>query len=187
MADQLYLSYWLHGFTPLSMLRYYERFLRAFPYSRLARSPSIFRILAVDYSQPPIFEKAYVAGLDPDDVLEAAKDFQNDDCAYRLETWWDLWQYEAEWAVAPSKVTLCCFAPGFEKDLGDDLRIEFGLESHFLPQPDLPEGLLMTESNVKSLLKLVHDLDDALNADRRQLWSESGENFAERLEQALSG
>jgi hypothetical protein len=42
------------------------------------------------------------------------------------------------------------------------------------------------QSNIKSLLKLVHDLDDALPVETRLLWSESGENFAEKLHQALT-
>ena len=43
----------------------------------------------------------------------------------------------------------------------------------------------MVRSNIRSLLHLVHTLDDALAVDRRQLWSESGVNFAERLQSAL--
>jgi hypothetical protein len=44
----------------------------------------------------------------------------------------------------------------------------------------------MIQSNITSLLKLVHDLDDALPVDTRRLWSESGENFSDKLHQALS-
>jgi hypothetical protein len=44
----------------------------------------------------------------------------------------------------------------------------------------------MTQSNIKSLLKLVHDLDDVLSVSKRRLWTESGENFAEKLQEALS-
>ncbi len=69
--------------------------------------------------------------------------------------------------------------------MDENLRIEFGIDSHFLPQPDAPNSPRMVQSNIKSLLKLVHDLDDTLKADRRRLWSESGDNFAERLQEAL--
>jgi hypothetical protein len=44
----------------------------------------------------------------------------------------------------------------------------------------------MVQSNIKSLLKLVHDLDDALPVETRRLWSESGENFSDKLHQALA-
>ena len=43
----------------------------------------------------------------------------------------------------------------------------------------------MIQFNIKSLLKLVHDLDDALPTETRLLWSESCENFSEKLHQAL--
>ena len=65
------------------------------------------------------------------------------------------------------------------------LEIEFGIDANFLPQPELPDSPRMIESNIKSLLKLVHDLDDALPVETRLLWSESGENFSDKLHQAL--
>jgi len=167
------------------MLRYYERMLKLFPFSRLAQSPSVFRIVAVDYGEAPVFERSLAHPLDLGEVLEAAKEFEHSDCCYRLETWWDLWQYDTEWKLKPSRVTLCCFGPDFARDLGEDLRIEFGIDALFLPQLELPNAVRMAQSNIKSLLKLVHDLDDNLNPERRQLWSESGENFSETLQRAL--
>ena len=83
------------------------------------------------------------------------------------------------------RVSLCCYGPEFARDLGEDLRIEFGVDAHFLPQPDLPKSLTMTQSNIKGLLRLVHELDDALTVDKRHVWSESGENFADRLREVM--
>ena len=120
-----------------------------------------------------------------DQVLAAAKDFQNADSCYRLETWWDLWQFDADWKLTPSRAALVCFGPEFEREDGSHLEIEFGIDAHFLPQPDIPGSLVTIQSNIKSLLKLVHDLDDALPVETRRLWSESGENFSEKLQQAL--
>ena len=118
-----------------------------------------------------------------------------------------------EWKLAPARVALCCFGPEFNQSpsrsgfasvearrtsviafphpdedaaIGCALEIEFGIDANFLPQPDLPDSPRMIESNIKSLLKLVHDLDDALPVETRRLWSESGENFAEKLHQALT-
>ena len=186
MADQLYLSYRLHNFSAQNMLRHYEKHLRMFPYSRLARQPSTFKVIAVSYHEPPVLEIPFPPPVPVDSVLAAAKDFENPDASYRLETFWDLWQHEQEWKILPSRVALCCFGPAFEHEDDDHLRIEFGIDSHFLPQPGLPNSLRMIQSNIKSLLKLVHDLDDALPVDTRRLWSESGENFSEKLHQALS-
>jgi hypothetical protein len=217
MADQLFLSYWLRNYSDSTMLRNYEKLLRLFPFSRLGQQPSTFKIMAVDVSEPVVAEIPYPPPVPIDDVLAVAKDFQNADACYRLETWWDLWQVTSEqpssdWKLAPARVALCCFGPGFNQSpsadpvaleaprtpviafpnsnddaaLGCALEIEFGIDANFLPQPDLPDSPRMIESNIKSLLKLVHDLDDALPVETRRLWSESGENFAEKLHQALT-
>jgi hypothetical protein len=212
MADQLFLSYWLRNYSESTMLRNYEKLLRLFPFSLLGQQPSTFRIMAVDVSEPVVAEIPYPPPVPIDDVLAVAKDFQNADACYRLETWWDLWQFEGEWKLGPARVALCCFGPEFNQSpssvrdirgaqrtsviafpnpdedaaLGCALEIEFGIDANFLPQPDLPDSPRMIESNIKSLLKLVHDLDDALPVETRRLWSESGENFAEKLHQALT-
>jgi hypothetical protein len=213
MADQLFLSYWLSHYNETSMLRNYEKVLRLFPFSRLSQQASTFKIMAVDLREPVVAEIPYSPPVPMEDILAVAKDFQNPDSAYRLETWWDLWQFEDEWKLMPARVALCCFGPEFDQspsgltdahtdwrkpviefpDLNSDaaigcaLEIEFGIDANFLPQPGLPDSPRLVESNIKSLLKLVHDLDDALPVETRRLWSESGENFAEKLHQALSG
>jgi hypothetical protein len=212
MADQLFLSYWLRNYNESTMLRNYEKLLKLFPFSLLAQQASTFKIMAVDASEPVVAEIPYPPPVPIDAVLAVAKDFQNADSCYRLETWWDLWQFDGEWKVAPARVALCCFGPEFNQSpssladaletpltpvvasphpgedaaIGCALEIEFGIDANFLPQPDLPDSPRMIESNIKSLLKLVHDLDDSLPVETRRLWSESGENFAEKLHQALT-
>ena len=185
MADQLYLTYWLRNHTEQNMLRHYETMLKLFPYSRLARQASTFKVIAVNYNEPALLEVPYPPPVPVEAVLAAAKDFQNADASYRLETWWDLWQFESEWKLTPSRVALCCFGPEFERENGEHLAIEFGIDAHFLPQPEIANSLRMVESNIKSLLKLVHDLDDALPVETRKLWAESGENFSEKLSRLL--
>jgi hypothetical protein len=37
------------------------------------------------------------------------------------------------------------------------------------------------QSNIRSILHLADDLEEALTVERRLLWSESEDNFAERL------
>ena len=213
MADQLFLSYWLRNYNDATMLRNYEKLLRLFPFSRLAQQASTFKIMAVDANEPVVAEIPYPAPAPVDDILAVAKDFQNLDSSYRLETWWDLWQFDDDWKLAPARVVLCCFGPEFDQNpsgppsalsseqrrvipfpnpdedlaIGCALEIEFGIDANFLPQPDVPGSPRMVQSNIKSLLKLVHDLDDALPVETRRLWSESGQNFAEKLQQSLSG
>jgi hypothetical protein len=140
----------------------------------------------MSYNEAPVLEVPFPPPLAVENVLAAAKDFQNADSCYRLETWWDLWQFDKQWELAPSRVALACYGPEFERENGEHLDVEFGIDAHFLPQPDLPHSLQMIQSNIKSLLKLVHDLDDALPAETRRLWSESGDNFSDKLHRALS-
>ena len=108
MADQLFLSFWLQNYSDSTMLRNYEKLLRLFPFSLLAQQASTFKIMAVDVSEPVVAEIPYSPPVPIDDVLAVAKDFQNTDACYRLETWWDLWQFDTEWKLAPARVALCC-------------------------------------------------------------------------------
>lgn len=168
------------------MLRHFEKLLKLFPFSRLAKQPSTFKVLAIDYAEAPVVEIPYPPPVPIEAVLAVAQDFQNPDACFWLDTWWDLWLFDKEWALAPSRVVLCCFGPLFERENDEHLRVEFGIDANFLPQPELPDSLRMIQSNIRSLLKLVHDLDDALPVETRRLWSESGDNFADKLHQALS-
>ena len=185
VADQLYLSYKLRAFSNMNMLRNWERVLRVFPFSRLSQTASTVRVSAVSFSEPPLFERSLPDPFDLDAVLELAKEFTGSDCAAQLESKWDLWQYTNEWKLAPARVVFSSFASEFEDSDGDHLRVDFGPDSLFLPDPDLPNAAFMAQSNIKSLLHFVHEADSALTVESRRLWTESGENFAERLQTAL--
>lgn len=185
MSDRLYLSYWIRGFNGTSMLRHYEKILQLFPFSKLRRAESQFRIYAIAYTEPALLDVPVAAPIDAASVVAAAREFQNPDVAYELETAWDLWNWDDDWKLAPSRVVISCFGPEFENENGENLRIDFGLDEQFLPGPGGAEGIRMVRANVQSLLRLVHDLDDRLRVERRQLWSESGVNFADRLQSTL--
>lgn len=185
MADQLYLSYRIRGYNGVGMLRTWEKVLRLFPYSKLTQNWSTLKIQAVSYEEPLLREQPLAPGFTPDDVLAVAKDAFHDDSAYSLETWWDIWQYLEDWRVEPARVTLACYGPRFESETEENLRIEFGPDTQFLPQPGIERGAHMAQSNLRSLLHLVHTVDDALAVEQRRLWTESGENFAERLQAVL--
>lgn len=185
MADQLYLSYWLRGFTEYNMLRHFETALRKFPFSRL-RPQALLRIYALEAAEPPALEQQLAVPVNPDDVLRLARQYHHADCAYIVETFWDLWRFEGEWKLRPAAVALACYGPLFPSELGEQIRIDFGLESQFLPQDDPSAPLAPVRHNIRALLRLVEDLDSTLPVERRTLWSEGGENFAGRLEAALA-
>ncbi len=127
------------------------------------------------------------------DVVATFRDYQGEDVAYRVESWWDLWQFKTDWELTPGRVAISCFGPQFdngtelESGEQEDLRIDFGVDSHYLPRGDAGGGARLMESNIKSLLRLVHELELRLPVTKRRLETESGENFAERLQQMLTG
>ncbi len=149
-------------------------------------------IHAVATTEPPLLERPVNGPLDVDEIVAAWEDYQGDDVAYTVESWWDLWQFEHDWKLSPARVALSCFGPEFDNGTDEnasqqeDLRIDFGVDSHYLPRPEIPGSGKLIESNIKSLLRLVHELDLSLPVARRRLETESGENFAARFQQTLS-
>jgi hypothetical protein len=188
MADRLYLSCWLarrNGAVGVN-LRSLEKMLGVFPFSKLAaRGPQI-RIYAIEHSEPPQFEREFPPGTDPQELVAATREFMQPDCLAEIDAAWDLFQYDGEWRLAPAAVTLSCFGPQFENELGDQLRIDFGNDALYLPDPRMAGGLRMGESNLKSLVHLVHEIERVLPLERRHLWSESGESPAESILKAIS-
>lgn len=185
--DRLYLSYWLREYTPFSMTRSLEALVRRFPFSRLLPD-ALLRVQAVDAAEPPLLERRFAGALDLEALLLAVREYRHPDCAYELESFWDLWRFEtetAEWKLAPARVVLIGYGPEFPSELGEQVRLEFGPEAQFLPQPKLSDNLAPVRHNIRALLHLVQDLDGALTVEKRLLWSESGANFAARLEGAL--
>lgn len=185
MSDRLYLSCWLRNWNESSMLRHFQKLLELFPFSQLAQRGPEGRVYALEHAEPPQSEQVFAPGADPLVMIETAREFMHDDCLCEVDAAWDLWQFEADWKLAPAAVTLACFGPVFENEIGDHLRIDFGLESRFVPDPRVEGSLRMSQSNLKSLVHLVHEVERALPLERRQLWSESGENPADLITKAL--
>lgn len=160
--------------------------LGLFPFSKLASRGPTLRVYAIERVEPPLFEREFPVGAEVSVMIEAAREFFQPDCTCEIDAFWDLWQHVGEWKLQPTPVTLVCLGPQFENGHDDHLRIEFGLDAQFMPMPHIEGGLRLGQSNLKSLLRLVKDLEQGLDLERRQLWSESGANFSEVLAQAIS-
>jgi len=190
VTDRLYFSCRLKEAAPVALLRQFGKMLNVFPFSKLAKRGPVLRVHAVTLREPPLLEREFAVSADTAgtcaDILSAAEEFLQSDCAAEIDTFWDLWQHDgSEWKLQPAPVTLSCFGADFENEQGEHVRIEFGPDAHFLPVPGLDGSLRMGQSNLKSLLKLVGDLERTLDLENRRVWSESGANFAEVLKQAL--
>ena len=193
MTDLLFLSIWLDPTGRRNRPRQFEKLLRVFPFSQVPEQPqSTLSVLAIDEAEPPLLERAVNGPLDIDEVLSVFQSYDADDIAFEVESWWDLWTLEDDWALRPTRVLLSCFGPAFDNGTSataedqEDMRIDLGVDSYFLPAAETSSPR-MVQSNVKSVLRLVHELDETLFIARRQLQTESGENFALRLEAALRG
>lgn len=194
MTDQLALSIWLPEALGNWRTRYFEKMLSIFPFSQREQPQSTLTIQGVNVTEPPLLERPINGPVQLEDVMDATRDYQGDDIAYRLETWWDLWRYNGEeWEIGATRATLCAFGPEFDNGGSlsiseqEDLRIDFGVDTAFLPDPTLAGSTRLIQSNIKSLLHLVHQVEEALPLERRVLETESGENFAEKLTQTLGG
>jgi hypothetical protein len=186
MPDRLYLSCWIRGFAEANMLRQFEKMLAVFPFSKLAAHGPLLRVRAIEPAEAPLLEKEFLPGAAIANVMAEAREFAHEDCCVEVESAWDLWQFDGEWRLTPTTVTMLCFGPEFDNETGDHVRIEFGLDSRFLPIEGVEGSARMGQSNLRSLLHLVGDIEQAVPVAKRNLWSESGVNFAELLADALA-
>ncbi len=201
MPDRLYLSCWLTEAAQRDLLVPFGLLLDHFPSSKLAVRGPALRIYALEHAEPPVMEREFPPGTETPQLIESAREFMKDDCACFIDMYWDLWQFDArtgpsgsvvradtlvdDWKIAPAGVTLACYGTGFDNDFRDHLRIDFGLDTQFLPREGTDTRMI--QSNIRSLLHLVGDLDRALPLERRILSSEGGGSFAEMLHDSLSG
>jgi hypothetical protein len=186
MADRLYLSLWLNGFSPLTMHRSFGAVLSHFPFS--AQSAGVYlRVGAVDSSEPALQEQVFDTAQGLETLKDTMARWTSTDASFEVEGFWDLWQERPEgWRLWPARVNLFFYGPNFPSEWGEQIRIELGVEGLFLPSFAMSgRELGLMQSNIKSLLRLRKDLESALPVRKLNLWSESGENFAERLRQSL--
>jgi hypothetical protein len=192
VTDQLYLSIWLPDTLSDWRTRYFDKILSLVPFSRREQPQSTLTIQAVDVREPPLLEQPMNGPIDRAAITPILNEYAGADVAYRLESWWDLWQYTGEdWKIGPSRIAVSAFGKNFDNGGSllhtekEDLRVDFGVDTAFLPDSTLTGSGRLIESNIKSLLHLVHEIEEALPLEKRVLETESGENFAEKLTRVL--
>jgi hypothetical protein len=194
VTDQLYLSIWLPDTLSDWRTRYFDKILSLVPFSQREQPQSTLTIQGVSVTEPPLLEQPMNGPVDRAEITPILNEYMGDDVAYRLESWWDLWQYTGnDWRIAPSRIAVSAFGRAFDnggplvRDQKEDLRVDFGVDSAFLPDLTLAGSGRLIESNIKSLLHLVQEIEQALPLEKRVLETESGENFAEKLTRLLGG
>ena len=158
MSDRLYLSLWLKEGPARSTLSRFVRVLGKFPFSVL--SPGIaLTIRAVSTQEAPLHEESFPSA-DVKAIEEAAAAWTLDDASVEAEGAWDLLAKDGDaWKLKASRVTIAAYGPDFEREDGEDIRIEFGTDSAFLPVPESPESCRNVQENNRSQLRLVKELE----------------------------
>jgi hypothetical protein len=184
MSDRLHLAFWLRGYSPLLVPSVFRKTLGEFPFSKL-RTGGTLKALAIDEHEPPVLEAMIEDLSRPEEAVAEVQEFYHSDTALRIEAWWDLWRWDGDWNLLPSPVTIDVYGPEYERELDEHIAFDLGPESLYLPVAGTPVSHKPVESNLRSVLHLIRDLEGLLAVDRRLLWSESGENFAGRLKTLL--
>ena len=199
MADLVYLDLWINNFTESNMLQHWGSALVEFPVSATSPGVRSLAIYPLRWSETPVLQQCVLEGADVEHVTGLAAEWLHADCAYEVEMNWDLWLQASPEAPGkrrqvPSPVSLVCFGKEFE-DEGEerrcDLQVNFGLDYAFVPNPDelahlqdISEMEMVrqrAQENIQQLLGFVRRLERKLPVAKKLLWSESGENLAEKI------
>lgn len=189
VADPLYLSLWFPSFELDEMLPRALAVMRQFPFSALQPGINYVAVHPVSWSEPTILEQRFRPGVAPEEALGLASDLLHEDYAYLFEAFWDLWILDdnrLEWAEQASLVKFLVRGVDFDEGAyGQEghIQVDFGLDSPFLQEEVqlTSEAERRIRANVHKLVEFTNKAEKASGASGRLLWSESEENFAQKL------
>ena len=188
MADSLFLSLWFPSFEADEMLPRALAVLRQFPFSAQQPGVSYVAVHPVSWNEPTILEQRFRPGVTPEEAVLFASDLLHEDYAYLFEAFWDLWMLgeDQQWSLQPSGVKF--LVHGVEFDEGayrqeGHVQVDFGIDSPFLQDSVqlTSEAEARIRDNVQKLVDFTNKAEKASGASGRLLWSESEENFAQKL------
>ncbi len=201
MSDHFYLSLWLKDYEEAQMLDRFRVLLETFPYSKSRPLVQSIRVYPLSWSEHPVLEEDFAEGAETGYVLDLASEFLHGDYAYESTAYWDLWVFQknggpAGWKKVPRPVTLVCNGPDFDDGRAESghLEVDFGLDTPFRAHQTLPDSGARAstrdyrerlQENMAGLLDFVRDVEKKLPVEKRLLWTETGENFAEMVRRSL--
>jgi hypothetical protein len=172
MPDHVYLSLWLKRWDHHTVLEALRKILEVFPYSPARPGIQAITVQPIDWSEPPALEEQYAEGADAATALAALREFAHSDCAFQATAFWEVGKQTLP-------VTVIAYGPDFtgrDEERGH-LELDLGFEAHYLE----------AQQNVTQLVFLMSALRDSLPTERWRLWSESGEDFVDRLASHFGG
>ena len=189
MADSLFLSLWFPSFELDEMLPRALAVMRQFPFSAQQPGVGYVALHPVSWNEPSILEQRFRPGVTAEEAVLLASDLLHEDYAYLFEAFWDLWILapdRQEWSLQPSLVKFLVHGAEFEEGTyrqDGHVQVDFGIDSPFL-QDEVQltsEAETRVRANVQKLVEFTSKAEKASGASGRLLWSESEENFAQKL------
>lgn len=189
MADVLFFNLWFSDFEGDEMLPYALAVMRQFPFSTLRPGVTGLALHPVSWNEATILERRFNPGIEPAAAVLIASDLLHEDYGYVFEGFWDLWTLpdtRQDWVEQPHRVRF--IVRGLEFDDGaaehdGHIQIDFGPDSPFLQdQVALTSaGEAKVRANVQKLVEFTTRVEKSSGSSARLLWSESDENFAQKL------
>lgn len=189
MADPLYLSLWFRDFEVEDMLPHALSVMRQFPFSTQAPGITHVALHPVSWDEATILERQLEPGITPEAAVLIASDLMHEDYAYVFDAAWDLWifsQDQEQWALQPSPVKFIVHGVEFEEGIYQQeghIEVDLGLDAPFLQEEVqlTAEAETRVRANVQKLVEFTTKVEKNSGASGRLLWSESEENFAQKL------
>jgi len=188
MPDPLHLSLWFPHFETIEMLPRAASIMKQFPFSDRQPGISYLAVQPVSWSEATVLERRFVPSVSPEAAALIASDLLHEDYAYVFEAYWDLWLPEnvsGAWQLQPSPVKFLVHGKEFDRAESEsgDIEIDFGLDSPFLLEDRKldPDDESRLQQNVAKLVAFTLAVEKNSGATSRLLWSESDENFAQKL------
>ncbi len=196
MADRLYLNLWFPNFRLAALAPAIVLVMKQFAGAN--GTPRIHAAAAypISWNEPPVYQRIYeedeVKESAPELAVAEATELLHDDFAYEFEFKWDLWVAETvggldpTWKLEPVMVHVVGFGPYFDEgayEQNGQVRVDFGLDIPFLLEEIELDKLAAeyVKRNVQKLVEVTNAIQDNCGISSRLLWSDSGENLAQKL------
>jgi hypothetical protein len=196
MADQLYLSLWFPNFRLESLPAALVSVLQQFRVAGGSGRVHAATVYPVAWNESPSYQRIYdedeVEASAPEVAVAEATDPLHDDLAFEFEVKWDLWIAEGGagldpiWRKEPRVVRVTGFGPHFDQgayEQNGQIRVDFGTDTPFL-EDDVEldqEGIDHVRQNLQKMVEFTNAVQTNSGISSRLLWSDSGENLAQKL------
>jgi hypothetical protein len=196
MADRLYLSLWFPNFRLPALAPAIVSVLKQFSGTGHPLRVHAAAAYPISWNEPPFYQRIYeedeVKESAPEQAVAEATEILHDDFAYEFELKWDVWVAETVggldpvWKQEPVTVHVVGFGPQFDEgayEQNGQVRVDFGLDTPFLLE-DMEldqDGAEHVKRNVQKLVDVTNAIQENCGISSRLLWSDSGENLAQKL------